>query len=300
MQNPERVPLCVQGSQIGLSDVLTFDLSLSKPNDPHTSEWGFKRERTPEGAWIVPDEPFLDKWSEVDEYKAPSVNLPRRLARVKQAAQVCGDRYRLARFGLSGYSVYRALRGKRWSSEDFLRDPERFQELMELIFEFEVNMFDGLARAGFHGVEFTDGWGSRKTSRFSLQLWRILLREGYAKVIKRAKDVGLQIWFSPSDDCVEFINDLTQIGVDVIKIESPSSLDVASLGRYHRGRVSFAVRIDELYDPNDDEGSRAMIRETQDCLGVLTGGFIGTVAANCPPEKIRVLFDIVKEFKGLN
>ena len=297
-KNPPRPPICVQGSRIGFSDVLTYDLSLPDETDPTLSEWGFVRKHSAEGRWLVPKEPVLDAWKDVDNYRLPPLNLNRRFSRISQAARVCGDRYRLAKFGLSGYSIYSALRGARWSSEDFLRDTDRFQEFMEKIVEFETSLLDHIARKGFHGVEFNDDWGPRKTSRLTLSLWRVVLRDMYAQQIKRAKDLGLQVWFATSDECVEFFGDLHQMGVDVVTVSSPGTLEVSALGRLHRSRVTFATRVDELYDPQDPEGSAVQIRNVRECLGVLTGGFIATIGATADDQKIRAIFDVVKEFKN--
>lgn len=297
-KNPEFVPLCVLGSRIGLSDVLTYDLSLSDPNDPKISEWGFARKRTPEGQWIVPKEAMLDDWKQVDAYKAPPLDLKRRFARIEDARKVCGDRYRLARFGLSGYSIYRALRGARWASEDYLRDTDRFVEFMDRIMEFETSLFDTIARKGFHGIEFSDGWGRQPESRLTLSLWRCVMRNMYARQIKHAKDVGLQVWFSASDESRAFIPDLKEIGVDVVRVAHPQEMEIASLGRSARGRFAFATRVDELYVPGDYETSESQIHNLRDCLGVLTGGFIATIAANVDQETIQGIHSIVKTFKN--
>jgi len=294
-KNPERVPVWVDGDYIGLSDVLTYDLSLPDPSDPTKSEWGFKRSRRPDGNWIVPIEPTLPEWKQVDVYKAPPQDLKRRLARVPAASRVCGDRYRLASLGLSGYAVYCAFRGEKLSAVDFLIETSRFMELMEVIMEFETDLFDTLARKGFHGIEFCDDWGPRKTSRMTLSMWRTLLRENYARQIKRAHEVGLDVWFSVSNECSDFFGDLKQIGAQVVRVESPIQMEVASLGRSHRGRLCFATRVDELYEESDPYRA---IREVRECLGVLTGGFIATIGAQVPPNKIREIYEIVKDFKN--
>lgn len=295
-KNPERPPIWVDGPNIGLSDVLTYDLSLGDPNDPTLSEWGFKRRRAPDGNWIVPKEGTLTTWPQVDAYALPPQDFDRRFAKIPAAAKVCGDRYRLASFGLSGYSIYSALRGANLCFDDCLRDFDRFTEFFEKILEFETDMFDTLARKGFHGVELCDDWGPRKTSRVTLSLWRVLFKERYAVQIKRAKEVGLHVWFSVSKDCYEFFGDLRELGVDVVRVEDPEHMEVASLGRRLRSKICFATRVESLYDPENQEGSYMALRNMRDCLGVLTGGFIATVGANVPLETIKGICGIVRQF----
>lgn len=299
-KNPDRIPIWVDGPNIGESDVLTYDLSLSNldPEKRKLSDWGFRRLRTREGNWVVPPEGTLTNWKQVDAYKFPPLDLPRRFSRVGLAAKVCGDRYRLATMGLSGYAIYCALRGVKTCYDDCLRDSDRFEEFFEKILVYETEMFSAIARKGFHGIEFCDDWGPRKTSRITLSLWRVLFKEYYRKQIARAKEESLQVWFSIPSECLEFLDDLQELGVDVVRIENPESLEIAELGRQHRNKICFATRVDKFYNPKDLDASYENINNLRECLGVLTGGFIATVADNVPQDHIHGIRKIVSQFKN--
>ncbi len=297
----ERVPIWVDGVQLTHSDVLTYDLSLSDPNNPKLSEWGFRRLKAADGSWIVPKEGTLTTWPQVDAYKIPNQDFERRFRFIPAAARVCQDRYRLASFGLSGYSVYCALRGAALCFDDCLRDFDRFGEFFDEILEFETSMFDTLMRKGFHGIEFCDDWGPRKTSRITLSLWRTLFRDRYAIQIKRAKELGLHVWFSVSEEGSEFFGDLREIGVDVVRVENPMHDEVASIGRRLRSKLCFATRVESLYTPEDGISSTNEIRNMRDTLGVLTGGFIATIGANASQETIQGIAEIINKFpSGIN
>ncbi len=293
-RNPDRVPVWVDSDNIKHSDVLTYDLSLSDVDNPQKSEWGFARTKSKSGSWIVPTEPTLPEWKQVDLLQIPTMDAPRRLGGIVQMAQVCEDRYRIASFGLSGYSIYSALRGAELSTVDFLVETDRFVELMEYIFEFESDMFDLLMRKGFHAVEFCDDWGPRKTSRITLSMWRCLLKRHYAREFKLAKESGLHIWFRTSSESSEFFGDLKEIGVDVIRIEEPYKMELSEIGRLHRGKICFAVRLDELIT-DDKNAEEEMITHLFDCLGTPYGGFIATIADNVPEKKITRIAKIASQ-----
>ena len=297
-KNPERVPVWVDGANIGLSDVLTYDLSLSDSSNPGLSEWGFQRLRTHDGSWKIPTSGTLTAWDQVDAFHLPNHDFERRFARIPAAARVCGDRYRLASFGLSGFAVYSALRGANLCYDDCLRDFDRVQEFFEKIIEFETEMFDTLARKGFHGVEFCDDWGPRKTSRLTLSLWRVLFRGFYEEQIKRAKEVGLHVWFSVSSEGVEFFGDLKELGADVVRLESPERMEVSPIGRRYRGKLCFATRVDAVFEPRNPEASFEQLRGLRDCLGVYTGGFIATIGDNVPQNQIKQIFELVSKFQN--
>lgn len=298
-KNPDRAPVWSLGSRIGLSDILTYDFSLADQNNPNLSEWGFRRLRKQEGGWAIPKEPVLPDWRQVDAYHVPQLDWRRRLSRIEQARKVCGDRYRLARLGLSGYAIYSALRGSVLAGEDFLRDTDRFLEFMMNIMDFENSMFEMIARMGFHGVEFTDNWRPAPDSRMTLSLWRRVMAELYAKQIRLARDQKLQVWFSLSMEDVDFFGDLYEMGAHVIRIDKPSEMEVAQIGRNLHGRICFATRVDELYNPKDPEGSARLIRNVYECLGALTGGFIATVSANADVETLEGIHRVAQSFRGL-
>lgn len=294
--SPVRIPLWVDGKNLAHSDILTYDLSLPHEDHPELNEWGYRRIKGENGRWAVPLEPALPTWPEVDYFQdndVPQMEPARRLAGIADLLPVCGSRYRMASYGLSGYSVYSALRGAEFSAVDFLVETDRFVELMEYIFEFESEMFDLLVRKGFHAVEFCDDWGPRDSSRITLSLWRRLLKHHYAREFKKAKESGLHIWFSTSSESAEFFGDLKEIGVDVVRIETPYKMELADIGRQYRGKLCFAVRLDELITGQPEE--MTIIRNIYECLGTPFGGFIGTAAGVASEPAITEIRHILNE-----
>ncbi len=286
-ESPVRIPYWIDGEKLEHSDILTYDLSLPLEDNQELNEWGYRRIRGENGKWSVPLEPSLPTWREVDffqENDVPQMEPNRRLAGIAKLAPICGDRYRMASYGLTGYSVYSALRGAEFSAVDFLIETDRFVELMEYIFEFESDMFDLLVRKGFHAVEFCDDWGPRDSSRITLSLWRRLLKHHYAREFKKAKESGLHIWFSTSSESAEFFGDLKEIGVDVIRIETPYKMELADIGRQYRGKLCFAVRLDELISGQPEDEN--IIKNIYDCLGTPYGGFIATSAGTASDSSV--------------
>lgn len=289
-----RAPMWLTGNHIKNSDILTYDLSLSDADDSSKSEWGFARKKGDDGFWLVPETATLDQWKDVDAYVAPPIDPVRRFSGIVKAATICEDRYRLATLGLSGFSIYRALRGAEHSAVDCLIEPERFLELMELIFEFETGLFDMIARKGFHGIEFRDDWGDRQTSKMTLSLWRKLLKHRYAAQFRRIKEVGLHIWMSTSAHCGEFFGDLKEIGVDVVRVDSPYNMETATLGRLWRGKLAFSIRLDEMY--RDQTIDPEELRQLYDCLSAGGNGFIALCSEKIPARAVEKTVNILRKF----
>ncbi|MDO5565847.1 MAG: hypothetical protein Q4G59_04255, partial [Planctomycetia bacterium] len=104
----------------------------------------------------------------------------------------------------------------------------------------------------------------------------------------------LHIWFSTSAQCEEFFGDLDEIGVDVVRVEAPYAMEIAKIGRQLRGKLCFAVRLDELLE-NSGGDEQEVVKHLYECLGGEEGGFIATVAGTVPDAKIRQVSEIVKK-----
>ena len=59
----------------------------------------------------------------------PALREEERMSAVPAFFETCGDRYRLASFDLSGFTVYTLLRGFENAMQDFLLDPDGFAAL---------------------------------------------------------------------------------------------------------------------------------------------------------------------------
>ena len=191
----------------------------------------------------------------------------------------CGDRYRLASFDLSGFTVYTLLRGFENAMQDFLLDPESFAALMDRIIAFECDLMRLAARHGFHGIHFADDWGTQSGLMISPGLWRRLFKPRYAAQFACAHELGLHTWYHCCGNFDLILDDFHEIGADVINISQPNVMDVAAVGRRLRGRQCFMMPIS--YQTVSISGTPAEIhaeaRRLYNLLGASTGGFIGYV-----------------------
>ena len=273
------VPFWVSGGRLKNSDLLTYDLSLTKAGDPKTNEWGFTVERGENGLLTIPSEAVLTSWSMVDEYHRPQLEPTRRLAKIAEVDKTCEDLYRLASMGLSGFAVYRALRGRDTSANDALIETDRFLDLFDSIIEQETKMFDMIVRKGFHAVELRDDWN---TQWMTPSLWRKLLKPRYILQIQSARELGLHVWFSSLSACEEFYGDLIEMGVNVLRIDSPYAVDISTIGRQYAGKVAFAVCLDDLASGGTVPPDH--YQQIRECLSFEGNGFIGHFTQATPSK----------------
>ena len=104
--------------------------------------------------------------------------------------EACGDRYRLASFDLSGFTVYTLLRGFENAMQDFLLEPEGFAALMDRIVDFECDLMRLAARHGFHGIHFADDWGTQSGMMISPGLWRRAVQAALRPAVRAGARAG--------------------------------------------------------------------------------------------------------------
>ena len=214
-----------------------------------------------------------------EELFVPALREEERMSAAPAFFEACGDRYRLASFDLSGFTVYTFLRGFENAMQDFLLEPEGFAMMMDHIIEFECDLMRMAARHGFHGIHFADDWGTQSGMMISPGLWRELFKPRYARQCALAHELGLHTWYHCCGEFVAIMEDFREIGVDVLNISQPNVNDMAEVGRRLRGKQCFMMPIS--YQTVSISGTPADIHaEAQrlyDLLAVKKGGFIGYV-----------------------
>ena len=287
-ERPDRVPIVFWNRDQTEGDVMLYHLALGQPGDGDplanawdwsTNEWGYRLEARDDGTMGSPGEP---SWSELpakEDAGVPPLREDERMAAVPAFVAESGDRYRLASLDLSGFTVYTLLRGFENAMLDFAATPERFLPVMDLITDFEIRLMEMAARHGFHGIHFADDWGTQSGLMISRAMWQRLFKPGYRRQFARAHELGLHVWFHCCGNLTDLAEDFHEIGVDVLNIAQPNTVDLKSVGRRLRGKQCFMMPIS--YQTVSINGTPAEIhaeaRRMHELLAVEAGGFIGYV-----------------------
>ncbi len=285
-QRPERTPIVFWNRDQAEGDVLLYHLALGAPGegDPNawnwsTNEWGYRLESLGDGTMGHPVRPFYPEPPAPGDIRAPGLREEERMSALPAFLDQCGDRYRLASFDLSGFTVYTLLRGFENAMQDFLLAPREFAALMDAILDFECDLMRLAARHGFHGIHFADDWGTQSGLMISPPLWRRLFKPRYARQFALAHELGLDTWYHCCGNFDSILDDFHEIGADVINISQPNVMDIAAVGRRMRGLQCFLMPIS--YQTVSITGAPADIRaEARRLYGLLAtpaGGFIGYV-----------------------
>ena len=265
---------------------MLYHLALGAPGDGtpnrwdwQENEWGYRLESLGDGTMGHPTTPFYPDLPTPESIRVPPLRESERMSDVPAFLETCGDRYRLASFDLSGFTVYTLLRGFENAMQDFLVEPEGFAALMDRLIAFECDLIQMAARHGFHGIHFADDWGTQSGLMISPGLWRQLFKPRYARQFALAHKLGLHTWYHCCGEFVPIMEDFHEIGVDVLNISQPNVNDIGEVGRRLRGRQCFMMPIS--YQTVSIQGTpdeiHAEARRLYDHLAVPAGGFIGYV-----------------------
>lgn len=285
-RHPDRVPVVFWNRDQAEGDVMLYHLALGAPGngsvnawDWSVNEWGYRLEKAGDGTMGHPVDAFYRELPRAEDIRVPELREDERMSKAPEFFAACGDRYRLASFDLSGFTVYTLLRGFENAMQDFLLEPEGFAALMDRIVDFECDLMRMAARHGFHGIHFADDWGTQTGMMISPALWRQLFKPRYARQFAVARGLGLHTWYHCCGEFGTIMEDFREIGLDVLNIAQPNVNDIAEVGRRLRGRQCFMMPIS--YQTVSITGSptdiHAEAQRLYDHLGTPDGGFIGYV-----------------------
>jgi uroporphyrinogen decarboxylase len=280
-ENPERIPVWYVNCDQTEGDAIVYHLSLDKAGETHrgTNEWGYHLEKLGDGTMGHPTKPSLPDWESAEALRPPPLREAERMAAAPAYFDLCEDRYRLASLDLSGFTVYTLVRGFENSMTDFLVEPERSARLLDMIFDWECEVMEMVARRGFHGIHFADDWGTQTGLMIAPALWRKLFKPRYQRQFARARQLGLETWFHCCGNLTQIAEDFHEIGADVLNIAQPNVVDVQTVSERLQGKHCFLIPISyQTVSISGDTGEiYAEAQRLHDLLGTSRGGFIGYV-----------------------
>jgi hypothetical protein len=223
-------------------------------------------ERMPGFAWPDPDNP--------DFY----TGMESRLAAL-EGKYILGDIFMLL------FERMHALRGYEHCLTDFYQYPQEASALADRIVAFDLGIIRNLsARFGerIHGFTFTDDWGTQQSLMISPRLWRSFFKPRYQVLFNAIHAAGWDIWMHTDGRMNAILEDLLELGLDVINLQQPRVNGIEEIGRQFRGRVCFesSVDIQATLPFASQEAIYAEAVELMEKWACPAGGFILSIDEN--------------------
>ncbi len=259
------------------SDFYWTGLSPSPDDRPSSGrdEWGAMWENKGfTNLGEVKDFP-LKQWADFERLNVPDIREPRRWTILDGLRERAGERFILAN-GISIYERVHFIRGLENTWADIYDAPERLAGLLDLLVEMNLYAIQRYAEAGADGLFFCDDWGLQDRLMISPKSWRKLWKPRYARIFAAAHEAGLLTFLHSCGYIVDILDDLIEIGCQVIHMDQQENMGLELLGERFGGRITFFAPVDiqktMVYGTLDE--IRAYCQKMAALLGRPNGGFI--------------------------
>ncbi len=259
------------------SDFMFVGLEPSPDNRPANGpdEWGAVWKNIGTSYHGEVQEYPLKEWSDLDRVVVPDVKAPHRWEKLRGVRERAGDKFILG-FGLSIYERVHFLRGLDNTWADIHENPGELARLIDILVEMNLQVIRGYADLGIDGYFFGDDWGLQDRLMISPEKWRQIWKPAYAGVFEAAHAAGMLTLLHSCGYIVDILDDLVEIGLDVIHMDQQENMGLDLLGSRFRGRITFfsPVDIQNTMARGKPDEIRAYCRRMAAALGTPRGGFM--------------------------
>jgi uroporphyrinogen decarboxylase len=302
-RKPDRLPLRFES--LGLSDIGSIRWNYTGSGNPaerqSLDEWGCLWVRTAErNMGQVRGHP-LAEWASLAQYRFPNPDDPACYTGVEQRFAGLEGKYIQCEIFMLLFERLQALRGFENTLTDLYRERERIEWLADRVVEYDLGILENLARrfpGRFHGFWFTEDWGTQQALMVRPSLWEEFFKPRYRRIFDFAHACGWHVWMHSCGKVNAILENLIEIGVNVVNLQQPRLLGIEEVGRHFAGRLCFESLCD-IQRTLPFEGDEAIRAEAELLLqhwGTPEGGFILSdygdgEAIGVPVEKKQVMLD---------
>ena len=217
----------------------------------------------------------LVRYADLDKLRVPDVEMDARWENVEKRLAENPDKYSVCN-GISLWTRVNCLRGMEDSLTDAYEYPDGLRELISIFVGMNRKISKRFAALGGDCLMLADDWGLQNTMQLNPYKWREIWKPMYRQVFEDAHDAGLQVILHSCGHIVAILDDLIEIGLDIIHMDQQENMGLELLGRRFGGRVTFfsPVDIQKTMCAGTDDEIRQYCRDMVKYLYKNGGGFI--------------------------
>ncbi|MFH1615108.1 MAG: uroporphyrinogen decarboxylase family protein [Planctomycetota bacterium] len=277
-ERPERLPYDLP-EKYG-TDFAFVKMSPSPDDRPKgkgtaTDEWGAVWENIGVcNLGEVKEYPLKD-WKDFSCLKIPDIKKSQRWEILEGARDWAGDKF-LTGGGISIYERVHFIRGLENTWIDIYQAPEQLCKLIDILVEMNLYTIEKYANAGVDGLIFCDDWGLQNQLMISPEMWRQIWKPKYERIYQAAHNHKMFTFLHSCGNILDILDDLIEIGLDVIHMDQQENMGLELLGNRFGGRITFfsPVDIQTVMAKGTLDEIRAYCRKMARTLGRPEGGFI--------------------------
>lgn len=248
--------------------------------------------------------PLADKFNP-DAVEFPDPGHPLYLHRAEQIMLRHQDKYLVGLVWLTLFEKMHLISGfdNVFLGPSLFRD--QFLKLRDKIMDFNIKSIRRWLEAGVDAIFFSDDWGSGNRLMISPEQWREFYKPCYQLLIDQIHQGGAHAWFHSCGFVAPIVEDLIEIGLDVLHPIQPNANNFQDLKERCGGRICFAGGID-VQDTLPNGTQQRVIEEVKSLFDIFArdygGGMIpgpaNTIIDDTPAENIQAIYTAIDEINS--
>jgi len=237
-------------------------------NQIEYDDWGVGWDMDQEGMFMV-NHPLQGK-DDLTDYSFPDPDKEGLLKYVEPLVRKYSDTHLVCSYQVIGLNERAsALRGYTDWLMDIMINQDFAMELLEGITDYQVRLAENYIKAGVNCGRVGDDYGMQTSMMMSPEVFRQLFKPCLARIFKVYKDAGLPLVYHSCGDIRPIIDDMIEIGIDVLNNVQPEAMPHEELAeRFGDTNLLFYGGISTQQVMR--EGSRAAIEaEVRGCIETL-------------------------------
>jgi len=251
----------------------------------------------------------LKDWADFDKLNIPDITKPERWTCFEGLREKVGEKFILGG-GISIYERIHFIRGLEDTWVDIYESRDELCKLLDILVDMNLYTVKKYQEADLDGYFIWDDWGLQDSLMISPDIWREIWKPRYKKIFAAAHEAGLYTFMHSCGYIVDILDDLIEIGLDVINMDQQKNMGIELLGSRFGGRITFfsPVDIQAVLPTGDLDEIKEYALDMVELLGRPEGGLIpkcysDPVGAGHSPEATDAMcgefFKISKEKYGM-
>jgi len=208
------------------------------------SEWGFEWEEDKQGFSLGQTKtPAVPDWDSLAGYDAFDAHRPGRFDFAEKIMSEYPDKYYMADFVLSGFTVTSFIRGFESFLIDLYDEPDNVERLLDHVFTREEELIRECAAHGFDAIGFADDWGTQQSLFISRDMFVKFFKPRFRRQIDLTHSLGMDTYLHSCGHITGIIPDLIEIELDVINPGQPSLNGIGYMGKNWGGKICFGCPV---------------------------------------------------------
>jgi hypothetical protein len=221
----------------------------------------------------------LAEWSSLDHYHWPDPDDLVFYDGMEAKFSGSENKYILTGLFMTLFERMHTLHGFESTLKDLYLEREKIEGLADRILAYDLRVIDNIHRrfpSIIHGISFSDDWGTQQGVMINPKLWREFFKPRYKHLFETVHGLNWHVWLHTCGKVNVIIEDLIEVGLDVINLEQPRALGIEEIGEKYNGRICFAgpCDIQHTLPLNDAEAINIEAELLIQCWGTDSGGFI--------------------------